>query len=175
MELPLQREHLAHHAEPNPCSGVAGLECWWNGQNVPTSASVAYNATNSTLSYLTIKLPRRYLSLDPESNTNVAVQFAPSAGPLTYSVSGDFRGVDVDEAAHNVEVDATISGQPYQLFSGQISSYGQDLPFKLKKLCLSLDDSVRFVVDGIPSTDYLSTGLRAKVVAEKKRCKPRKA
>jgi hypothetical protein len=157
----------------NPCP-VFGLTCWTNGQLAPTEASVFDNATNSTISFLTIKIPKNYLSLDPQSNPytgNVAVQFAAPAGPFVYYVAGNFRGVDLSEAAHNVEVDASIGGQSLQLFSGQISLYGQTLPFKLK-LCLNSNDSVSFVVDSAGSA-YLSTGLKATVVSAK-RCKTKK-
>jgi hypothetical protein len=93
--------------------------------------------------------------MDPEGG-NVSVMFtAPAAG--TYTITGDFLGIDTGENSHPVDILDNGTG----VFSGTISSYGQDDPFSFPET-LSAGDTITFYV-GTGSTGCaycnLSTGL----------------
>jgi len=132
-----------------------GLPAWWTGQSIPNSLDITQNVTGSTVNYLTIQDPTNTLWLDPESG-NVSVVFtARSAG--TYTITGAFLGIDTGENSHPVDILDNGTG----VFSGTISSYGQDDPFSFPET-LSAGDTITFYV-GTGSTGCaycnLSTGL----------------
>jgi hypothetical protein len=134
---------------------------WWNGGSEPNSAVVGEGTTAGTAagtaSFETIVLPSGYLVLDPEANADVSVVFtATTAG--TYSISGNFLGVDTSELSHLVEIldDGTV------VFSGTIASYNQSDPFNLTET-LAAGDTISFDSDTGSSWGNLSTGLDATV------------
>jgi hypothetical protein len=132
-----------------------GLPGWWTGQAVPNSLIIAQNITGSTFSSSTVTVPTGALWLDPESG-NVSVVFtAPSAG--TYTIAGDFFGVDSYENSHPVEIldDGAI------VFSGTLSSYGQNDTFDFAET-LAAGGTISFYVGtGSTGCTYcdLGTGL----------------
>lgn len=116
-----------------------GLPGWWTGQAVPNSLVIALNDTGSTVVLSTVSVPTSTLWLDPESGSVSVVFTAPSAG--TYTIAGDFLGIDSVGNSHPVEVldDGSI------VFSGTISSYGQSDPFDLTET-LAAGDTISFYV-----------------------------
>ena len=117
------------------------------------------NTTTSTIDLGTVQFAPDHLNLDPQSVSDVAVQYrVPVAG--TYVITGNFVGDDTHENTHGVEV----LDNEAQAFSGTISSVGQVAAFDLVET-LNADDTITFVVEtgsGGVYTD-LSTGLAATI------------
>ncbi len=137
------------------CNGNTKLLCWWNGQQPETSATVIANKTGAAISYETITLPAKYLSLDPENIANSTVQWtSPIAG--TVRITGNFLAVDTSEASHDV----AIFQNGNAIWNGQITTYGMKLKFKLN-VTVNVGDTIDFM--NITNTQYhnLSTGLQA--------------
>jgi len=144
--------------DPVECENNKKFPCWWNDEQLPDSAIVGANKAGQSISYYTIILPPKYLVLDPESLDDVAVQWtAPSAGSV--DVTGNFLAVDQDEASHTVAILHNTS----TLKSYTISAYGQKEKFHLK-VQVKNGDTISFVNYSGGQTDYLSTGLQAKLV-----------
>eukprot|EP01037_Dinobryon_pediforme_P001958 gene1958-1992_t len=100
-----------------------------------------------------------YLRLDPQLNTNASVQFtAPTAG--TYTITGDFLGIDPAPHAHQVEIQ--VGGT--SVFTNSIATANQSDAFSLTET-LTAGETVRFINDTGPGGDYshLSTGLLATI------------
>jgi hypothetical protein len=139
---------------PN-CNGDKRLLCWWNGQSAPTSATVIANKTGQTVTYYTIVLPVKYLSLDPENSADATVQWtAPAAGKIT--IAGNFLGVDTNEATHNVAV--THNGAPLKTWA--ITTYKQEVKFHFN-VTVAAGDTIAFKNITNNNYSYLSTGLHA--------------
>ena len=133
--------------------GQSGWDYWWSAQPVPTSEAVFKNVTGSPTQVLTIVLPPGYLGMDPESASNVDVRFiVPSTG--TYSISGNFLGIDTNEQSHPVEI---LDGGGV-IFNSIISSYGQTDMFSLSET-LSAGTVLDFENLTGSTFSYLSTGL----------------
>jgi hypothetical protein len=133
----------------------SGLSGWYDGEAEPNAIYILQNVTGSNASAETIVDPTGTLWMDPEGG-NVSVMFtAPAAG--TYTITGDFLGIDTGENSHPVDILDNGTG----VLSGTISSYGQDDPFSFPET-LSAGDTITFYV-GTGSTGCaycnLSTGL----------------
>jgi hypothetical protein len=134
---------------------TAGWNEWWNGKAVPNSADIGANVTGKTLTIAnSIVMPTNVLQMDPEATGNVAVRFtAPAAG--TYSIIGNFLGIDTNEKLHSVEI--THNG--VAIFTNTISAYNQNDSFNLTET-LSAGDVIDFVNEtGSTTYEDLSTGL----------------
>ena len=85
---------------------------------------------------------------------------APAAG--SYTVTGDFLGIDTGERLHGVEV--LVNGLPS--FISTISSYAQNDPFSISTT-LGAGGTISFIVLGgsLDNCGYcnLSTGLQAQI------------
>jgi len=137
------------------CVGNKKILCRWNGQQPETSCTVIANKTGGTVTYDTIVLPAKYLSLDPENVADATVQWtSPIAGTVT--VSGNFLGVDTNEATHNVAV--THNGVALKTWS--VSAYQQKIKFKFT-VAVSVGDTIAFQSLTNNDYSYLSTGLQA--------------
>ncbi len=140
------------------CGNIAGWNCWWNGNQVPNSAVVGKNGTGKTQTYLTIVSPAGYIILDPEANTDVAVQWiAPAAG--TYTIKGNFLGIDTSEVAHPV----AVAHNGTSIYSNTISAYNQKEVFSLTQK-VAKGDTISFVVR-TSVFNNLSTGLVARIIS----------
>jgi hypothetical protein len=137
---------------------VTGLECWFSGLPEPNSVTIAKNTTASTLSYETIVQSPNVLEMDPESHAVILQFTVPAAG--TYSIAGDFTGIDTSENSHPV----AILDDGTSIFSGTIANFGGKDPFNLTEM-LNVNDRVDFEVmtgtGGSCTYCYLSTGLDA--------------
>jgi len=144
-----------------------GLPGWWTGVTCcppPESLIILQNTTGSTVNFSTVHVPTNNLWLDPESG-NVSITFtAPSAG--TYSVSGNFLGVDVNENSLLIE----ILDNGSVAWSGTLTSYEQDEPFNFSE-SLNTGGTITFeVAEGTGTYGgcvycYLGTGLDASISA----------
>jgi hypothetical protein len=137
-----------------------GLSGWWTGESVPNSLIILQNNTGSTVNYSTVYDPTNTLWMDPETG-NVAVVFtAPAAG--TYSITGNFLGIDVDENSPLVEVldNGTV------VWSGTLSSYNQNDLFNLSET-LAAGGTITFEVEtgtsGSCTYCFLGTALDATI------------
>ncbi len=138
------------------CGNVKRLLCWWNGGQVPNSAVVGANKSGSTVSFYTIVLPAKYLLLDPENLSDVAVQWTASSTG-TVRVTGNFLGVDTNEQSHDVAV--LHDGVAVKSFT--IGQYQQQVPFAVT-VDVAPGDTISFAsyTNGYA---YLSTGLQAEI------------
>jgi hypothetical protein len=145
----------------NPISTSPGLPGWFNNGGEPDDIVILQNNTGGTVSYLTIQAPTGYLWLDPEGYSASVAFTAPSAG--TYTITGNFLGIDSDENSHPVEILDNGVG----VWNGTISQFGQDDPFSLVET-LNSGGIITFEVGtGSAGCSYcdLSTGLDG-VIAE---------
>jgi hypothetical protein len=137
------------------CNGLVGVACWQTGLGIPDYAAIGKNTTGGVFRYGTLIVPTDGLYIDPESYTAILSFTAPQAG--TYSIAGDFTGVDTNENSHPVQIlDNGVS-----IFNNTIGSYGQDDPFNLIET-LNPGDTIDFeVLTGSTGCSYcdLSTGL----------------
>jgi hypothetical protein len=137
--------------------GDPSLRFWTNGQKTPAAALVGRNYSKTPYDGTTTVVPANYLDLDPETVANVGARFtAPIAG--TYNFSGDFEGLDRNQAAHNVAVyyNGTL------VWSTTIGGYGQHAPFS-GRVVLKKGDTMDFVSETSGSDANLSTGLRVAI------------
>jgi hypothetical protein len=140
-----------------------GLPGFWTGNPIPNSLVLVQNVSGSTVISSTVQSPTGSLWMDPESG-NLSVLFtAPSAG--TYTITGNFLGIDTGENSHPVEIldNGTV------VFSGTISSFGQDDPFSLSET-LNAGGTISFFVGtgSLDSSCYycnLSTGLNGTITS----------
>ncbi|HLJ68713.1 MAG TPA: hypothetical protein VKX16_15255 [Chloroflexota bacterium] len=138
------------------CNGVKRVYCWTNGQSYPDAAAVEANKTGKTVSFQSIVLPPDYLDMDPENNPNVGFQWAaPKAG--TFTVSGNFLGVDTGEVPHSVE----ILHNGASIYANTISSYGEEDSFDLQ-VSVEKGDTISFLNE-TNGPNALSTGLQAAI------------
>jgi hypothetical protein len=99
--------------------------------------------------------------MDPESGAAIVQFTAPAAG--TYSIGGEFSGIDQDQNSHPVE----ILDNGRAIFTGTIALYGQSDLFSLTET-LKAGDQIDFAVltgSGGCSYCYLSTGLSATITS----------
>jgi PEP-CTERM motif len=131
---------------------------WWNGGSQPNSAIILKNVTCCTVIDGFVVIPTDHLDMDPQSLSYVDLRFtAPTAS--SYSITGDFLGIDLFEVAHPVEI--TVNGTI--VFSNTISSDNQSAPFSLI-VSLQKGDTVDFNNLTSPITyAFLSTGLAATI------------
>jgi hypothetical protein len=133
-----------------------GLPGWWTGAAIPNSIIINQNITGQTVNYITISDPTNTLWMDPESGTVSVVFTAPSAG--TYTVTGDFLGIDMTGNLHPVE----ILDNGNVIWSNTIT-VGVDDSFNFQET-LNSGDTISFYV-GSPGTTrpcsycFLGTGL----------------
>ncbi len=148
-------------AESQAVSNLAGtgLSGWWTGQPIPNSLIILQNVTGSTVSYLTIQDPTNTLWLDPEAGSVSVVFTAPSAG--TYTITGNFLGIDTGENSHPVE----ILDNGSILWKGTISSFGGKDSFNLSTTLGAGGTITFFVGTGSSGCFYcnLSTGLNGTI------------
>lgn len=138
------------------CGGVTKFQCWWNDGQEPDSSVVGANKSGTTLSFETINLPPKHLLLDPESNADVSAQWtAPSAGSV--EVTGNFLGVDTNEASHSVAI--LHNGTALKTFT--MSAYQQESKFHLA-FQVAAGDTISFASYTNGWTN-LSTGLQATI------------
>jgi hypothetical protein len=140
----------------DPANGEAGWVSNGNSQYGYYSYVVG-NFTKSTISSGTIILPSGYVNLDPESGFSTITWTAPVSG--TYTIAGDFLGIDTNEGSHVVQINAGSSGTA---FGANISSYGQDAPFSFS-VALNKGQIVSFTVQTGSDYHNLSTGLRGTI------------
>lgn len=137
------------------------LPGWSTNSAVPGFQYIVQNTTGSTVYPYqsgypsTVTVPNNTLWMDPENGSVSVVFTAPTAG--TYAIDGDFLGIDSGENSHPVQIldDGTV------VWSGTISSFGQDDPFGLLE-SLNTGDTIAFdVLTGSSGCTYcnLSTGL----------------
>ena len=139
-----------------PAAGVGG---WWSGGDVPFWYTVAGNTSGMTASFETIVQPPNYLDMDPESAARVdTVYTVPSAG--TYSITGDFLGIDIFENSHPVAI--LVNGTDD--YSATIAAYDQSQAFNLT-VTLTAGSTVDFAVETGATYTNLSTGLAATISA----------
>jgi len=142
----------------NPCLGITGVICWWNGDGLPTAAQIIRDTNQAPVSYLTIVAPTDMLWLAIEGNEVIVRWTAPAAG--TYSIGGSFSGLDTGQASVNVGVyqDGTTA-----LAAGNISAYGQQYAFNIPSVTLTAGTTIDFIgVDAVtPYND--SVGLIATI------------
>jgi PEP-CTERM motif-containing protein len=141
--------------------GLAGTDYWWSGSGVPNSFAVIKNTTASSITYLNdVVIPTDHLLLDPESSPLVSVTFvAPAAD--TYTISGNFLGIDMHEQSHPVE----ILDNGSIIFSGTVASFGQIDGFNLTK-SLNAGDTIAFESLTGSTYTFLSTGLSATITTD---------
>jgi hypothetical protein len=138
--------------------GQKGLWDWSNSNPFCNTSAVERNQTGATASYATIIQPTDHLRIDPQNNTFNSARFqAPGAG--SYSIKGDFLGIDTGEGSHPVSIKLNGTAQ----FGATIASYGQLAAFKLT-LTLAAGDIVDFMVESGGACVNLSTGLKATIV-----------
>jgi hypothetical protein len=138
------------------CAGVSGFNCWWTGESQPSSGTIGGNRSADTVSYDTIRLPAHTISLDPEYASPAVVQWtAPSAGTAT--ITGNFMGVDTDEASHSVAVlhDGTA------LATYTVAHYQQKQKFRFT-VAVQSGDTIGFA-NYAQGWTYLTTGLQARI------------
>ncbi len=135
--------------------GVAGWSS--NGPQNGYYSMVYKNFTKNTISFETIVLPPGYLNLDPQSGFSTVTWKAPASG--TYTIAGDFLGIDTGEGTHFVQIN---SGSSATTFGASISSYGQDVPFSFS-VSLLRGQVVSFTVEAGSDYHNLSTGLRGTI------------
>jgi hypothetical protein len=138
-----------------------GLPAWWTGQPIPNSIYIAQNVTGSTISILTIRDPTNTLWMDPESGSVAEVFTAPSAG--TYTIAGNFLGIDTFENSHPVE----ILDNGSIIWKGTISSLGGKDSFNLSTTLGAGSTITFFVGTGSSGCSFcdLSTGLNATITS----------
>jgi hypothetical protein len=143
------------------CIGTGTL-CWQFLGGIPDDITVGQNNTGSTKTFGTISVPTGYAFLDPESLGATILFTAASTG--SYTISGNFRGVDTSENSHPVE----ILDNGLSVFSSTISTFGGTAPFSFGE-SLSAGDKIAFeVLTGSTGCTYcdLSTGLQATITPE---------
>jgi hypothetical protein len=134
-----------------------GLDYWGNAGSGTGLALIGLNTSGSTQTYGTVVVPTDVLDMNPESLADVDLRFiAPVSG--TYSISGDFSGLDTSETSHSV----LVLDNGIMVFSGDIRSYQAASYFTLNET-LAAGGSIDFVVDSGASANGLSTGLAATV------------
>jgi hypothetical protein len=139
------------------CANLSNFNCWWNKGSFPDSAIIGAATKHAAVSYETIVLPPKYLALDPESVGDVTVQWtAPSAGQVL--VSGNFLGVDTNEASHTTAV--LHNGVTLKTFT--IATYQQKAKFHLT-VTVAAGDTIGFASYTPGGYSYLTTGLQAKI------------
>jgi hypothetical protein len=140
--------------------GVAGVDAWFNGLNVPHASGTLKNTTASTVTLRgTEVLPPNLLGMDAEINKSDITRWtAPSAG--TWSISGLFQGIDIDEHSHTVEI--LENSTTMLLAPTTISSYGQTVNFSAD-VSLAAGATIDFIVNGATVVSDLSTGLSATI------------
>jgi hypothetical protein len=145
---------VVNYAEP-------GVDAWWNGLSVPNSSATFKNTTGQTI-YLYgggVTLTPSMLCMDPVINKSDITRWtAPSAG--TWSISGLFQGIDINEHSHTVEIldDSTTM----LLAPTSINSYGQTVTFSAT-VSLAAGDTIDFMVNGATVYTSLSTGFSATI------------
>ncbi|HXZ11868.1 MAG TPA: PEP-CTERM sorting domain-containing protein [Candidatus Sulfotelmatobacter sp.] len=139
--------------------GTTGILPYWaTSLAQPDNVFIVQNTSGSAVTSSTVIQPNDTLRLDPQGYSVAVVFTAPSAG--TYTITGNFLGIDIAEGTHPVEIldDGTV------IWSGTISTYGQDDPFDLSE-SLSAGDVITFYVgtgtvpNSIPACNVPSTGL----------------
>jgi len=136
-----------------------GVDSRWDGLFTPDSVNTFKNTTASTISFATIVLPTNLLGMDPQiQKSDITRWIAPSAG--TWSISGLFRGIDLFENNHTVEV--LENSTTMLLGPTSISSYGQTVTFS-DSVSLGKGDTIDFIVNGATNYNNLSTGLSATI------------
>jgi hypothetical protein len=141
------------------CNGIIKDYCRTNGQtNFPNIAAFEANKTGTTINYLDVTLPARYLDLDPTGIANVGTQWT-APGPGMVRVHGNFMGVAHDEGSHTVSVQH--NGVALQTFT--ISSYQQVENFD-DLVSVNTGDSISFLSFTGNNGNSLSTGLQAEIV-----------
>jgi hypothetical protein len=142
----------------NPCVGVTGLICWWNGAGLPTGAQVIRTTTQAPVNYLTIVAPTDMLWLAVESNEVIVRWTAPATG--TYSIGGSFTGIDTGQASVNVGV---YQNGTTALAQGNISAYGQVYAFNIPSVALTKGTTIDFIGVDTDSPYNDSVGLIATI------------
>jgi len=141
-------------------SGNKLTPCWWNGRQLPYSGVVCKNETKTTQIWSnTVVVPAGYISMDPQDNKSVAVQWtAPAAG--TFAIKGKFVGVDTYQHVHPVQV--THNGTV--IWTQTITRYNETFHFNLTET-VAAGDTIDFVVADPNNELYsLSTGLVARII-----------
>lgn len=139
-------------------AGTQGVIYWSNGINIPNNVAVFQNTTSSTVTIEnSIILPTNLLGMGPELGSDITRWTAPTEG--TWSISGLFQGIDLNENSHGVEI---LENSSTVLASGSISSYGQQVTFDTN-VTLAQGDTIDFVALGSSNYTYLSTGLAATI------------
>jgi hypothetical protein len=139
--------------------GPKKLNGWDNNEAVPNSAGIAVNKTGSEIACTdngTVRFPADTINMDPESNSNVSVQWtAPKAGAVT--ITGSFQGDDTSEVSHAVD----ILHNATSIYSNTISSFGQVDTFSVAAT-VSKGDTISFEND-TNGFHNLSTGLQVTI------------
>jgi hypothetical protein len=136
---------------------VDGVKGWSTFQPIPNALAIVKNYTGATVSCETIRAPVDHLWMDPEGGSVTVTWTAPVSG--TFTIRGDFLGIDVSEASHPV----SITGPAGALFNATIAAYNAPATFKVKTT-LTAGQSIAFTVSTGSSYSYLSTGLDATVI-----------
>jgi hypothetical protein len=143
----------------DPCLGLTGLICWWNGiSSVPNGAQIIRNTTQEPIDYLTIVAPQDMLWLAVESNEVIVRWTAPATG--IYLISGSFTGIDTHGASVNVGIYQDVAAA---LAQGNISAYRQTYAFNLPGVHLAAGTTIDFTGVYTDTGDYDSVGLIATI------------
>lgn len=144
-------------AVPKNVCGVKQFKEWWNAAQEPDSASVTANKTTTShecTSY-PITVPADSLNLDPESLSDIAVEWtAPAAGK--YSVVGSFTP---DEPSCEADHPVAVLHNGSSVYSNTITSTSTDSFDTTVKVAQG--DTVSFVVYTGTTWTCLGTGLKA--------------
>ena len=142
------------------CANITGYNCWWNMGSEPSSAIVGAAEKHAAVSYDTIVLPAGYIALDSENVGDSTVEWtAPSPGKAV--ISGNFLGVDTNEASHSVGV--LHNGASLKTFT--ISAYQQKAKFHLS-VTVAAGDTITFSSFSPNGYAYLTTGLQVKITLQ---------
>jgi hypothetical protein len=141
--------------------GILGLIGWISPVvTVTAREGIWKNTTGATLvppAFTNLVMPPDHLLMG-SFGSKLTLRFAaPSAG--TYTITGDFLGIDTAQTPHPVSV--LINGSA--TFSGTLANYKQTLPFSLTQP-LKAGDLVDFVSTGLGSTDC-DAGLMATITS----------
>jgi hypothetical protein len=147
----------------NLYQGVSALKNWSNDAAPGYNVTILRNRTDApvTLYDGVLTIPVNYLMLSPDSNVTAAnvVFRAPSAG--TYTVKGNFLGLDRPEA-FGTRLNIIENGSKY-IYGTQYARSGVKRRFRFV-LSLAAGDTLDFQSEGSRSKGRYDVGLTVKII-----------
>jgi hypothetical protein len=135
--------------------------CYNNGGAFPGAASVNWNGSGVTQSYLSIVQPVTFIDLDPETTAGVIVRFTAPWDDV-YDVSGSFQAIDTSHHSTTGEIWVNNTNS---FPAASLGVYGSSQPFNLTGLTLSAGDTIDFIVKSTSDCCYLATGLAGTITS----------